>query len=396
MVNQMTDVTNVITRHFESVLSNGPDSAGRQNPRWRRHALSSAAAFRYLLAVVAIVFCQLASAQQETTSDAKAEPTEVVSDVQFAGISSRDARTELLTWMAQAGAESAAVDEVTRAWADDEALDRLIGEELLDQLIWSFAQIDRATRQLLEQSHGADLPQELVYDGIRNEPFYRHQVTYFRARWLVQHRYYDEALPLLEELDPDEVVDPAGLLFYRAVSQAELFKRSDALDSLTLLLNNTLNVPTRFEILAEMLQQQLAAQQEDGMEQVSRLMKDVERRLDLGRSGGDTQSQEKAVIAALDKLLEDMEQQNQQQKGGGAGSGQQQNQGGAQAANESRIKGAPADGEADRKELTEKGNWGMLDQQAEAKTRELIRQKFPSNFLDQIGLYTRKLAEKKK
>ena len=117
--------------------------------------------------------------------------------------------------------------------------------------------------------------------------------------------------------------------------------------------------------------------------------------------GSDSEAQ--AAIAGLDqqelggrRLTVNVAKPREPRGGGGGGGGAQQNQGGAQAATESRIKGSPADGEADRKDLTEKGNWGMLDKQAEAKTRELIRQKFPSNFLDQIGLYTRKLAEKKK
>ena len=302
----------------------------------------------------------------------------------------------MLTWLAQADPDEQQSSDIAKAWADDDALDHLSGEELLDRIVWSFGQVDRATQQLIDQSYGADLPQELVFDGIRAEPFYQNQVNHFRARWLAQHRFYDEALPLLDALDPDDVVDPAGLLFYRAVCQSELLKRSEALDSLALLLNNTMNVPPRFEVLAQMLQKKLADQKGEGIYQVALLMKDVERRLDLGRSGEDTQNQGDEVIAALDKLLEEMEQQQQQQDGGGGGGAQQQNQGGAQAANQSQIKGGPADGEADRKELSEKGNWGMLDQQAEAKTRELIRQKFPSNFLDQIGLYTRKIAEKKK
>ena len=143
-----------------------------------------------------------------------------------------------------------------------------------------------------------------------------------------------------------------------------------------------------------MLEQDLAARKDDGMERVAHLMKDVERLLELGESGEKTQGQEDAVIAALDKMLEEMDQQNQQQSGGGGGSSQQ-NQSGTQAAQQSQIKGSPGKGEADRKELKESGKWGMMDQKAEAKARELIRQKFPPNFLDQIGRYTRKIAEQK-
>ena len=88
-------------------------------------------------------------------------------------------------------------------------------------------------------------------------------------------------------------------------------------------------------------------------------------------------------------------QKQQQQSGGGQGDGQQ-NQPGQQGASQSAIKGSAAEGEADRKELSENGNWGMLDKQAETKARELIRQQFPPNFLDAISRYTRRIAEQKK
>ena len=177
---------------------------------------------------------------------------------------------------------------------------------------------------------------------------------------------------------------------------AQALLRRDAIDSLALLLHNTLDVPARFRVIAEALEKELANQEDDGMSQVERLMKDVNRRLDQRQSDEKTQDQENAVIAAIDKLMEELEEQNQQNSGGGGG-GSQQNGQGAQPAERSTIRnGNSAQGEADRRELTEKGKWGMMDQKAEAKARELIRQKFPPNFLDQIGRYTRKLAEKKK
>jgi len=130
---------------------------------------------------------------------------------------------------------------------------------------------------------------------------------------------------------------------------------------------------------------------------VARLMSDVQRRLDLGNADDPVQKREDEVIAALDKLLEEMEKQKQKQQQQGDGQGQgQQNQPGPQGSAQSTIKGSAADGDADRKELTENGSWGMLDKQAETKARELIRQQFPPNFLDAISRYTRRIAEQKK
>lgn len=333
--------------------------------------------------------------QAEPQNDApKVEPE---AKVTFSRMPVDQIRTELLQWLAMSGAERETLEKVTAEWADTAALARLSGEELLDLLVASFALADRSTKRLVEASYGSGPVDEVVFDGIREAAIFRNQIQHYRARWLVQHRFYDDALPLLSELNPEDVVDPAGLLFYRAICESQLLMRTAALDSLALLLHNTLNVPERFQVVAEMLQQELAGQKDDGMNRVSQLMQDVGRRLDLGRSGEKTQEQEDAVIAALDKLLEDMEQQNEQQNGGGGGgSGSPQDQSQSQGAQQSQIKGSPADGEADRRKVTETGKWGMLDQQAEAKARELIRQKFPSNFLDQIGRYTKRIAEQKK
>jgi len=335
-------------------------------------------------------------ATEDVATD-KNDAPQKVEGVTFSGLPVDHIRTALSEWLAAAGVEEDVVRQVTRQWADEQSLAGSSREELLDQLVMTFAKVDPATRRLVQDSYGPGPLQSVIVDGIREAPIYRNQVKQFQARWLVQHRYYDEALPLLTELTPDDQVDPAGLLFYRAICQAELLNRREALDSISLLLNNTLDVPDRFRVVAEMLQKQLSGQKDEGMDKVAQLMKDVERRLDLGRPGEKTQEQEDAVIAAFDKLLEELDQQKQQQQqNGGGGGGSQNNQSGAQGANASRIKGSPADGEADRKELTEEGKWGMVDKKAEAKARELIRSKFPPNFLDQIGRYTKKLAEQKK
>ncbi len=336
-------------------------------------------------------FGQEADVASEVEAEAQVDDGKVV----FQKMPVDQVRTELLQWLASTGADRAALQQVTKTWADDESITSLSGEELLDLLVLSFAEVDVATQRLIQDSYGSSPPEGVVFDGIREATIFRNQIQQFRARWMVQHRYYDDALPLLAELVPEAVVDPAGLLFYRAVCQSQLMRRTEAVDSLSLLLNNTLDVPERFLVIAEMLQQELADQKEGGLGKVSQLMQDVERRLELEQSGKETQDQEIAIIVALDKLLEDMEKEQKKKNsssGGGDGTpnGSQQTQG----ADRSMIKGGnSATGEADRKKLTENGKWGMMNQQTEAKARELIRQKLPANFLDQIRQYTKKIAE---
>lgn len=312
----------------------------------------------------------------------------------FAPLPVAEIRLEILQWLAQSGVDEATARSVTALWADAATLQSSSSADLLDRVVDSFALGDAAIRELVDASRAGEIAPPPVLEGIRGEPFFRDHVRLWHARWLTQHRFYDEAQNLLDPIEPQRLVDPAGYFFCRAVCAHQLLDAAAAEDSLALLLNHTVNVPRRYRAVAEMMQEELAAWEDAGMPQVARVMSDVHRRLDLGRSGDRTQEQEQRVVSLLDKLLEEMEQQQQQQQGGQGGSGQSQgNRPGTQGAADSSVKGSTAEGIADRRKLTENGAWGMLDDQAEARARELIRQQFPANFLDAISRYTQKIAE---
>lgn len=318
-------------------------------------------------------------------------------DITFAPMPTDQVQTQLLQWLASRNLPKPAVENVMNQWAASTESQSLSSEQLLDAIVFSFSKADEVAARLVQQCEGQTLPDAIESQAAPSD-FFTAQIQLFRSRWLVQHRFYDDALEILNILKPDDVVDPASLLFYRSICQSELLFTKDALDSLTLLQHNTLDVPERFLLVAEMLTRELVEREDDGMEKVAELMTDVERRLDLGRSGQKTQTQEEAVIAALDKLLEDLEnekkKQQQQQQGG---QGQQQQQQSTTPAGQSQIKnGISANGEADPRKLEKTGQWGLLNNKQEAKAREMIQQKFPPNFLDQIGRYTRKIAEQKK
>lgn len=303
----------------------------------------------------------------------------------------------LIGWLAQSQLERSVAEKALQLWSDQSQVSAMTAEETLDRLVESFAVADDNLRKLMDSCRtGAERP-ELNFEGPRNEPFFRQHVQLWYGRWLAQHRYYDESLAMLDSLSPEKVVDPAGLLFYRASSRLKLLRASDAADDLTLLLNNTLDVPPRFRLVAGMMLQE--AKPADGLPRVAQLMSDVQRRLDLGKSGGPVQKREEEVIAALDKLLKDLEDQQQQQQGSGQSDSQGQMQQGLEnttPASQSMIKGAAGKGDAERRELSENGAWGMLDKQQETQAKELIRQQFPPNFLDAISRYTRRIAEQKK
>jgi len=305
-------------------------------------------------------------------------------------------KERLQQWLILSRTDETTSKQSMELWSDRNQVDGLTAEQTLDLLIDSLAIADKSVQQLVASCRSTGTRRSLDYEGARSDAFFRDHVTLYHARWLTQHRFYDEAILMLEALDPENVVDPASLFFYRAVCRLRLLKSAEAGDDVTLLLNHTLDVPSRFRAVAEMMKEEVKVATE-GLPQVARLMSDVQRRLDLGNSDDPVQKREDEVVAALDKLLEEMEKEKQKQQQSGDGQGQgQQNQPGQQGAAQSAIKGTAAEGEAERKELTENGNWGMLDKQAETKARELIRQQFPPNFLDAISRYTRRIAEQKK
>lgn len=308
------------------------------------------------------------------------------------------AQARLLQWLALAKADEPTAREVSALWEDKSELQTLTAEETLDRILDSLAIADESARKVVAACRAGAPFSPPNFEGVRSDSFYRDHVQLYYARWLTQHRFYDEALPMLESLTPESVADPASLFFYRAICRLRLLKSAEASDDLALLLNNTLDVPSRFRTVAELMQAE-AGDNAPGLPEVAKLMSDVQRRLDLGNSNDPVQKREEEVIAALDKLLKEMEEQQkqqQQQQQSGQGGGQQQNQPGQQGIAQSTIKGSSAEGNADRKDLTENGNWGMLDKQAEAQAKELIRQQFPPNFLDAISRYTKRIAEQKK
>ncbi len=314
--------------------------------------------------------------------------------VRFAGPDVQDVRVQFLQWATRATSDEQIRQQLIARWADDTWLTQLSDEDLLDVLVESFAAVDPSTQRLLESSWSRGPLEEVVYDGVRDLDVYRSQLELFRARWLTQHQYFDEALEILEQLSPEKVVDPAGLFFYRAVCQSELLKRDAALDSLNLLLNHTLEVPLRFRTVAVILEKELSQRQEDDLGHISRLMADAGRHLELGRSGDRVQERQNQVIEAIDRLLKDAEQKQQEQGSGGQqGQGNPQGPPGGKPADQSRIHGSAAEGEADRREVKETGSWGLLDRREEARVRELIRRQFPANYLDIISEYSRRIAE---
>ncbi len=305
----------------------------------------------------------------------------------------RDVQTEVMSAVAKLGIkDEASLDSVTRLWQESKAGK---SRDVLDLVVKTFAAVHPETSRFVD-SCGYVQPSYKVprMPKLEDAPLaYKANVGVFYGRYLAQRRMYDEALAVLKSIEPDTTVDPATLLFFKGVCQQQLLQKDEGLRTLSLLLKNTVGVPVSYRQVAQLMEYELQNLEEKSLDEVSRLMGDVGRRLDLGRGGQRVQKRETEIVARLDEIIKKLEQQQ-----GGGGGGGAAAQGGnqnspADAAQESRVKGTAGKGDADEKKIAGKGGWGMLDKKAETKARESIKRKFPSHYSEAIKRYNLKLAK---
>lgn len=309
--------------------------------------------------------------------------------------SAESVRSRVLEWVAlRPVADKSRLDEIGRLWSFGDALPT--PAELFDRTIRTFCLADSQTTGFVDACHlqGAPLlpPEAALLSQDGENAFYTANLGLFYGRYLSHRQMYEEALGVLEKVPVADVVDPASVFFFRAVSQHHLLMKDEGLKSIEQLLKNTEDVPVRYSTLATLMQFDLEALQEKSLDEVSRKMTDVGRRLELGRAGQGVQKKEDEIIATLDEIIKKIEDQ---QGGGGGGSGQggNTNRPGSPA-QDSVIKGSTAPGKVDPKKLDAKSEWGDLPAKARAKAKDLISREFPAHYRTAIEEYTRKGANR--
>jgi hypothetical protein len=302
-----------------------------------------------------------------------------------------DVRTAIEPWLASRNVDASTKSQLDALWA--EASSSAISADLLDRLAETIALADPATRELVVMCRGSSPPLTLpsldVLQDAAQPPLVRNNLRLLFGRWLAQHAMYDEALEQLDELQPADVVDPAALLFFQAVCHHRLLHKEPCLTALSRLMENQGKIPRRFEVLAELMEADLKPLKTDSLDEIARLMDDVERRLGLGRAGKRVRTQEDDVIAKLDKMIEELEKQAQQQQASASGQGGQQAQ---QPMQDSQAAGGSGPGEVDQRRPGVQSGWGNLPPKQREEALQQISKGLPSHYRDVIEEYFRKMA----
>lgn len=229
----------------------------------------------------------------------------------YAPTAAEKARAETFKWLSAQGIkDEATVQQTRRLWSETgEASAR----DVLARVVQTFALADEPTRRFVEKLSLTNPPLTppepvpLEREGL--SPFYRANLSLYYGRYLAQRRMYDEALAVLSKIDPQEVVDPATCLFYKAVCEHQLLKQSEGLATLKTLQHDTEDVPVSYASVATLMEHELKALKDNSLDAISRKMRDSERRLDLARSGPRVQKVQREIVADLDQLIEKLEAQ---------------------------------------------------------------------------------------
>ncbi|HID21353.1 MAG TPA: hypothetical protein EYP14_03015 [Planctomycetaceae bacterium] len=315
----------------------------------------------------------------------------------LAPMAADEVRDRVMSWVAESGVTDRKVlESVGALWAwNGEAPEAI---ELLERAVRSFALCDSAIDRIVQQCGFAE-PVPVAPDaGALDEPgrdeFVVANVRLYLARFLTQAALYDEATEQFEKIPLETVIDPATLLFYRAVCEHQLLKKSEALDTLDQLLNHTVSVPDRYASVARLMRYDLVEFRQKSLDEIARKMHDVKRRLSLARAGSRVQKIEQEIVEALDELIKEIQEQadSASSSSGLAGGHSNQSSGPAQ---DSVIKGAPAPGRVDEKDIGHKSGWGALPPKKETKAKNLINRNFPAHYRQAIDQYFKKLANRR-
>lgn len=300
-------------------------------------------------------------------------------------------RQQLDQWLNEIKADSAVRQRVDAVWSVP--AEGTSDANLLDRVVAVIATADAQTADLIAVLQSNNSAPPVKFEFLFNEQtptFVRNNLRLAYGRWLAQQSHFDEALEQLAGMTPQQVVDPAALLFYQAATYHRLLKKEECLTALDKLLENEGRLPKRFVTVAKLMDSDIRPLETDSLDEIARLMAEVRRRLNFGHAGKRVRQQEDDVIAKLDKMIKNIEDQLQKMPSSGQGSGGPQSSNPAQ---DSQNLGGKGPGDVDQKRIGSKSGWGNLPFKEREQALQQISKDLPAHYREAIEEYFRKLAK---
>jgi hypothetical protein len=299
-------------------------------------------------------------------------------------------KTQVLAAIAAMNVDAAARAKAEAVWAD--VAPAAPEDDLLTRVARTFALVSPNGAKLVSLCSGPRT--RLVISSqkwLRDRgvpPVFAHNMRLFYAQWLVHESLFDEAQEQLSGLSPGEVVAPAALLFNQSVVYRALLNKELGLKTIDELLRGGDASPRRYAALARLMEDDLKGLKDDSLDHIARQMDDIRRRLDLGRAGPTVRTEQKGVVASLDKMIkamEDQEQQHKEKEGSGAVTPKK-------PAKDSRYMEGKGPGNVAGRDIGSGEGWGNLPPKEREQAMQQIGRDFPSHYRDVIEQYFRRLA----
>jgi len=296
------------------------------------------------------------------------------------------AKTQAETWLKAAGKfDQKAFDAV---WAQE---DLTVLDKVADTL--KLGSADAAKILAASAAADKDAPNAVpaLLKDKKQDSFFRSNLALAFARNLTSARVYEEALEALDSVAPEAVVDPSAYFFHKAVAEHALIKKDKAQKTIIRLLDDVVDAPDRYKMLATIMFVDMSAWKKDEKDlgNIVKLMDNSERRLDLGRGGPITQDIQKKIVFRLDELIKEKEAQ---QKGGGQCNGGNCPGGGTKPGNgggatpsapmqDSNIANNGGPGNVNEQKLkTYQENWGKMNDNERARAIQELTRDLPPRY----------------
>ena len=301
-------------------------------------------------------------------------------------------KSQLDEWLASLQLDESVLEQANSLWSehDQTASGASVLELAADTIVLGFPEA-KPLVQLCRGHQRVNSSAPIAFLSDEDTPeLIRANLRVLYGRWLAEQRLFNESLEQLTGLQPGEVFDPATLLFYQGVAAHRLIDKSLCVSSLDRLLENDFSLPRRYVELARLMKADVEPLKSDTLDEIARIMRNIENRLDLGRVGKRVRKEEEEVIDKLDKMIEELEKQMQQASSAGAAAGGAQS---SQPAPDSFPGGGTGPGNVDPKNLGNKSGWGNLPPKQRQEALQQISRDFPSHYRETIEQYFKSIAK---
>jgi hypothetical protein len=311
------------------------------------------------------------------------------------------AKAKVATWLKSINKfDEAAFNKV---WADET-------KTVLDRTADSLALGNSEAAAILANVRKFDAPAPVETPALlkdaKQDNFFRTNLALAFAKAAASKKVYEEALDALNAVStPELAVDPSAFYFFKAVSEHATMRREPAAGSIVKLLDDVTDAPDRYKMVATLMffeMQNWSADPKD-LSNITRLMDNSGRRLELARGGDTTQDIQRKIVFRLDELIKEMENKNK--PGAGQCNGGNCPNGGApgsqpgggttqpsQPAPDSTIMGGSGEGKVDERKLRQIAEeWGGLPAEKRAKIVEDITRDVPAKYKPMIDEYFKSL-----